>query len=197
MTTSMSLYLHHHVNRTFGSFEMPTVWLNALGSLIVTATAAISSREHKKNTFTELRTISRGLAWTALAFFILFITVSLALASDFGTILAFLVAYILLCIADLVIRPQLFTAVSTYFPPQKGGLMIGLVYLVIGVGVKLGGCLAATVGTCGYAFLFGSLTLASSTICLSLLAFDKKSRAQAIFSRKALQQSNQEETSPL
>jgi proton-dependent oligopeptide transporter, POT family len=175
MTTSMNLYLHHHVPRFIGSFEIPTIWINAFGSFAATSCAwGTTWLRERGGISTELRAISFGLLLLTSAFCILILTIVSPLSNTTGAILAFFFAYAIISFSDLLIRPTLFSAVHTYVSPQKKSTMMGLLYVVIGAGVKIGGMAAGKAEDYGYTLLFSFFAVFSLTFGLFVFLLERK-----------------------
>ena len=160
MATSMTLCLHRDIQRNVGFFPIPAVWINALGSLIITILATLFPWCSKnKTTLEKMKAIAGGLLLSSGAFLLLLLTLLTPLRSSPLSLIVFLCSFCLIALSDFMVRPELLSAATTLVHTKKRGAMTGLLYLVIGGSIKLGGMVAGVGAEQSYCWLFLGLAL--------------------------------------
>ncbi len=169
LATGMPVFLHQCVNRTLGSWTIPTLWFGAIGSLTMT----LLSPYHRKawinaHFFSErIEPLKLSVGFTIIAASFattaIFATVSSSTPALSGVPLLFCV-HVTCFIADFHVRPVLFSAATALIPTRYHTLSTALVYACIGLGGKLAGTLASFVDTIGFPVIFFICSLVA-TVC--------------------------------
>jgi dipeptide/tripeptide permease len=178
MNTSMNYYVHNHLERTFWTIEIPGLWINTIAALVVTVTAISTSWIHKKRElFSEFHTIRTGTGLAAVAFIFLFLATSIA-AFKSVAFLWFFSSFVLIGASDLITRPKLYSAATTYVPAKWRSLATGVVYLTIGCSIKLGTYFAGRAVFLGFPLFYGIFFVIAFLYFLVLMCMERR------FSRK-------------
>jgi len=181
--TSISLFVHQAVDRSLAGFTIPTLWFASFGSLAMVFFVPIHRRFWKKvERFIEMpEFVKMGVGFLLSCSG--FACIALLAASQSSlhalSILTLLFANALFFIADIHVRPVLFSSATTYVPSKYHTLSTAVVYTANGLGGKLAGAFAGNVDTIGFTNTF----LLCSIICLgcatlSTLLWRQSSRAQ-------------------
>jgi POT family proton-dependent oligopeptide transporter len=174
LATGMPVFLHQCVDRTVGSWTIPTLWFGAIGSLTMTLISPWL-RKAWANTHSDLQRIeplkfSVGCTIIATSFAVTAIFAAATSSTTTVSAIPLLLCVHLSCfIADFHVRPILYSAATSLMPTRYHTLSTALVSACIGLGGKLAGTLASFVDTIGFSILFLTCSVLA-TFC-SILAF--------------------------
>lgn len=193
MFFSMSLYIKRDIDRHFFHLLLPTplfigiqsVFIIILGPLF----AALWQYLARKNKNPSIPTKFMLGVWCMVATFALaYISAKHVGTHDLDSKYYIIGAYFFLTIGELLLSPIGLTMITILTPPRLIGLMMGVWFVALGLGIKLSGVLAnqAAIPTTihtptkmamiyGHAFLiYTGLSLVSGIICLLFLPLLKR-----------------------
>ncbi|MGM0439898.1 MAG: MFS transporter [Chlamydiota bacterium] len=174
LMTSMNYFIHDNISRMVGSFEIPTVWINASGSILLLAlNPLITSRlQHDHQPFySELTTSRNVMALTSIAFLLMMLSVYISKDANYSYValgLTIIPFFLFACSDTLLIRPQIFSAPHRYIAPTYRATATGLSFITMAVSIKFGSYLAAYSYKWGFFTFFAILGLSSFTFCTLL-----------------------------
>jgi POT family proton-dependent oligopeptide transporter len=159
LATGMPVFLHQCVNRTIGSWTIPTLWFGAIASLSM---ALLSPWLRKtwgrfSSTLQQLEPLkfSIGAAIIAASFAITsFFASTSSQVHPASGILLLLCVHISCFIADFHVRPVLYSAATSFIPARYHTLATALVYSCVGLGGKLAGTLSSFADQIGFERVF-------------------------------------------
>ena len=156
LNSSLSLFLHKQVDRTFWGWSVPILWFSVFGFIVMTAFSSIRRKLWKpfeeRVSCIECIKMVVGLAFLSLAFFFFFCASFFSGKWIIMTLV--LVAMSVLYVADVHVRPLLFSSATKFSHPKYHTIAAALVYSTVGVGGKVAGTLAGTVDLVGFSRLF-------------------------------------------
>jgi len=165
--TSLSLFIHQEVDRSFFGLTIPTLWFPALGSFSMMFFVPLRRQLWKAldstGQITECLKITVGFLLSAVGFSLFFSLTFPNSPLHHMHAGALVFANAIFFLADAHVRPVLFSAATRYVPRRYHTLSTALVYVSIGLGGKLAGVLAGGVDTVGFAAVF--------TRCMVLCSF--------------------------
>ena len=168
LATGMPVFLHQCVNRTVASWTVPALWFGAIGSLAMAVAAPLLRRAWSARSFLqqiEPLKFSVGCAIIATAFALTsFFAAYTPLMAAGISIPFFLIVHAACFVADLHVRPVLFSAAASMIPSRYHTLSTAGVYACIGLGGKLAGTLASSVDAIGFSAIFAICSLLA-TLC--------------------------------
>lgn len=169
ITTSIPIFLHQNVNRTIFGWTVPSLWVGAVGSLVMLMLSpyVLKYWNNQKNVFFK---ISAGFGIIATAFALVIVATKMESCLIPNTIILtiFLCAGILSSIADFHIRPILFASATNMISIKYHTISTGFVYLCVGLGGKLAGTLVSYVDSIGFSMVFGiCFSIAFTCFCIS------------------------------
>jgi len=181
--TSISLFIHKAVDRSVAGFTIPTLWFASLGSLAMIFFAPLHRRLWKRvESSIELpEFVKTGVGFLLSASGFACLALLAAHRSTLPiSILTLLFANALFLIADIHVRPVLFSSATRYVPSKYHTFSTAIVYTSIGLGAKLAGSFAGIIDSIGFTNTF----LICSLICiisatLSAFLWRQSSRSQA------------------
>lgn len=177
LNTSVVVFLHTAVDRTIGTWTIPTLWFGALGSLTVTILSpfirkAWAPLESRYVQVEPLKIAAGGVcAATALAILAM---VSMGYSNYVpipGALWLLALVHIGIMVADSHVRPTLFSAATRLTPPRFHTFATALVYTGVGTGGKLAGYLAGAIDSSGFPTVFTIATciaIGCSSVCIAL-----------------------------
>jgi len=174
LATGMPVFLHQCVDRSIGSWTIPTLWFGAIGSLTMTlispwlrkAWSRLPSSQQK----IEPLKVSVGFTIIAASFAATSIFASLGTSTaTFSGIPLLLCIHLTCFIADFHVRPLLYASATSLMPSRYHTISTALVYASVGLGGKLAGTLASFVDAIGFSVMF-LLCAMIATFC-GILAF--------------------------
>jgi proton-dependent oligopeptide transporter, POT family len=160
LLTSIPVYVHQSLNRSFGNFSVPALWFGAFGSLLVTGLSPILRKCWTKapllNEQLYVLKFSFGCLAASLAFGFLVAFVRWGYDSSVAfSIGAVALVHVLCYIADFHIRPTLMALATHCMAVRHHALATGFVFACIGLGGKTAGFLASQIDTIGFEGVFG------------------------------------------
>ena len=163
--SSMTLFSLHYIDRTIGSFKIPTPWILSSESFFLIVLAPILStlysflQKKKCNPSATVKT-ALGLLSMTLCFIIMLIA-SLQIPSGAKSSeinLAYpVLAYFLMAIGEMLIAPIALSLVTRLSPPRFTSLFVGAWYACVGIAFFLGGQIAGLMSKLNNFFDFFSI----------------------------------------
>lgn len=180
--TSISLFIHQAVDRSIAGFTIPTLWFASLGSLIMVFFVPLHRRlwRSRETSLDFCEFVKTGVGFLLSASGFVCLSLLAAHQANLATsIFALLFANALFLIADIHVRPVLFSSVTRYVPSKYHTFSTAIVYTSVGLGAKLAGTFAARVDSIGFTNTFSICTLICLTCAaLSALLWQQSARAQ-------------------
>ncbi|MCX7120436.1 MAG: peptide MFS transporter [Gammaproteobacteria bacterium] len=193
MFFSMNLFIERAVDRQFFQFKLPapifpgleSVFLIGLGFYVAHLWQKLASLN--KNPGSPLK-FALSMLSMAIAFFIIFLSTRYINAAGMIDKSYIVIAYLFVTIGELLLSPIGLNMVTILVPQELIGLMMGVWFVALGLGVKLAGVIAdysaipkhiillSTIdGIYGEAFLkYAILSLICAVICLVCVPFLNK-----------------------
>ncbi len=171
LATGMPIFLHQCVNRTIGSWTVPTLWFGATGSLAMTLLSPWL-RAAWSGAFYRVEPLKYSIGCLIIA--MAFATAAIAAMGSFSAtsisaVPLFVCIHLSCFIADFHVRPVLFSAATSLVPARYHTLSTACVYACIGLGGKLAGTVASFVDAIGFAMMFAMCSLLAA--CCALISF--------------------------
>ncbi len=142
---SVSVYIHEYVDTTLWGWDIPVLWFVALGTIVMLIIAPHVLRFWKNidktKPHTDLLKLGVGFIIGGVAFILLVVCIFMSIhtPSSSSIVLYVILYYSLMPIADMCLRPTLWSAVHACIPLKYRTTATALTYLCFGAGVKLGG----------------------------------------------------------
>lgn len=144
---SVNLFIDRVVNRHIFGFEIPTVAFLSLEAIFITATGPILARFWgqpiaNKALFSIPYKFSYSLGLLFFTFLTLYLSTFFTDSVQFISPWWIVLAYLILTLGEMFLSPIGLSAITLLAPKERAGLMMGIWFLSLGFGGKLGGALA-------------------------------------------------------
>lgn len=152
--SSMSLFSLHYIDRTLGSFEIPTPWILSSESFFLIVLAPILAtlygylQKKKRDPSATVKT-SLGLISMALCFLIMVIASFKIPHGAKSAQISFgfpILAYFLMAIGEMLLAPIGLSLITRLATRRFTALLVGFWYVCVGIAFFLGGQLAGLMG---------------------------------------------------
>lgn len=160
MFFSINLFTDRLVDRRVLSHQLPTPLILSLAPIYIILLGPLFGRVWQylaiknKNLSVPLK-FSLALLSTSIAFFIIHISTKNLMQHGMNNLWFMILAYLFLAIGELLLSPIGLAMVTTLAPQELVGLMMGVWFVTLGLGVKLGSVMADNAIVPRYSWLHG------------------------------------------
>ena len=157
----ITLFIHNHVDRSVGSWEIPTPWLANVNPLLIVFFAPLISAiwaklgQRRMDPYVGIK-MGIGCATVALSFVVL----SFMTRTGHNHWSLIMVQNVLVTIGELCVIPIGWAAVTRLMPPQYVSRVMGIMLGGIGLGSYLAGYIGSLVDVVGERAIFDAITIA-------------------------------------
>lgn len=149
VTSSISLFIEHDINRVLFHWEIPTLLFSSLYPLSVILTAPFISKLDTKLSSRKIQLslpfkVIISLLCASIAFIFFALAAFLSHIDFVGpvTLIAILLGNLLLGTGEVILFPSLLSAISRYMPTNFQGTMMGMSFLFVAFGGYLSSVIA-------------------------------------------------------
>ena len=178
--SSMTVFTEESVNRTIGSFTIPTPWFQSLNPLLVFGLGfAFSALWMKlaavgKNPSTPVK-MGLGMIFLGIGFVIMLGAVAqLQSGAEKASMLWLIVAYLFHTFGELMLSPIGLSMVTKLAPARMVSMFMGIWFLPTFIAHLLGGILASFIETLGPGLIFGGIAVFVIALGIGVFFLSKK-----------------------
>lgn len=178
--SSMTVFTEESINRTIGSFTIPTPWFQSLNPLLVFGLGfAFSALWMKlarvgKNPSTPVK-MGLGMIFLGIGFIIMLGAVGqLSAGAAKASMLWLLVAYLFHTFGELMLSPIGLSMVTKLAPSHMVSMFMGIWFLPTFIAHLLGGVLASFIETLGPGLIFGGIAVFVIILGIGVFFLSKK-----------------------
>lgn len=178
--SSMTVFTEESINRTIGSFTIPTPWFQSLNPLLVFGLGFVFSAlwmklaRIGKNPSTPVK-MGVGMIFLGIGFVIMLGAVAqLNAGTAKASMLWLLVAYLFHTFGELMLSPIGLSMVTKLAPAHMVSMFMGVWFLPTFIAHLLGGVLASFIETLGPGLIFGGIAVFVIILGVSVFFLSKK-----------------------